>query len=73
MGLITKPICNDHFRENCPTCTPVQIVFTASETPIDFNSPEIKEQLEKVKEEIQKVIEGQKIDTSKLHIKFNLC
>jgi hypothetical protein len=73
MGLITKPICKDHFRENCPKCLPVQIIFTVSETPIDFNSAELKIQLEKVKEEIQKVMDGQKIDTSKLHIKFNLC
>jgi len=49
------------------------IDFTKHIKPVDFNSPEVKAQLQKVKEEIKKVMDGQKIDTSKLHIKFNQC
>jgi len=47
------------------------IDFTKHITPVDFSSPEVKAQIGKVKEEIKKVMDGQKIDTSKLHIKFN--
>ena len=47
------------------------IDFTKHITAVDFSSPEVKSQIGKVKEEIKKVMDGQKIDTSKLHIKFN--
>ena len=47
-------------------------IFSASEKPIDFNSPEIKKQMEAVMKEIKMVMDGQKIDTSKLHKKFDI-
>lgn len=37
---------------------------------VDFDSPEMKLKIEKVKEEIKAVMDGAKIDTSKLHITF---
>ena len=37
---------------------------------VDFDSPEMKLEIEKVKKEIKAVMDGAKIDTSKLHITF---
>jgi len=37
---------------------------------VDFDSPEMKKEIEKVKKEIKAVMDGAKIDTSKLHITF---
>lgn len=40
-------------------------------TSVDFNSPEVLLQMDIVKLEIEKVLQSQKIDYSKLSIRFN--
>lgn len=41
-------------------------------TKTDFDSPEVLEQMEFIKEEIKKVLEGAKIDYSKMNTVFNM-
>jgi len=49
-----------------------KLVFEVG-APVDFNSPEMKKEIERIHEHIKDIMEAAKVDTSKLHIKFNVC
>lgn len=53
-----------------PDRHPVEQKFIPSSAQVDFNSPQVQQELAMVKHEIDEVMKGQQIDTSKLHTTF---
>lgn len=51
--------------------SPTQIVITIS-SKVDFNSHDIKAQLNEVKNEVKAVLDGAHIDTKKLSLSFTV-
>lgn len=50
----------------------LQIDLSKYYTPTDFDSPEVLEEMEQIKNEIEIVLEGAKIDRSKMLTIFNM-